>query len=838
MLKTSRWALCLLLTFVLIVSPIFSFGGIDTSESAATVTETGVYGVNEPVPGTSGQEENGLDSIPERDGRGMTTFFSDDVESGDPGYTTGQDAGSSAWTIQSNGAQSGSFSWDFGNGNYLDPGAGGLSWLISPDIVIPSNALDAELSFWHWRDFESNARLYDGGNVKLSNSGTGGPWVLITPTPPYDGPTRNGNNNPLIGEDIYGHSSGWENVTYDLGSYIGDTINIRWDAGADSRNSNDQGWRIDDILVYGNTPDIIPLSLTIGWNLISLPVIQDNTSIDAVFSSISGQWEYAMWYNATDPLSPWESNSVLRSDSLDELWDIDHKMGVWLKVTEACTLNVEGTQADIIVIPLYAGWNLVGYPSLTPISAIDTLPLDMVDMVAVADPANPYLIQDSSDLASVTMEPGKGYWVHSIADTIWVIVTTTTSPIRNIAEFERMQGVLIRYPLGLPYSVVTEMAENDTVYTIVANIATRDAAISNYGSNGVNLSNCEWIIAPSNSHWTRDYGPWWITDGNDDIGIVDFTYNRPARPDDNNIPSVASGYLGVPLDFMNIEHTGGNYMTDGLGISISTDLVLSENLGYTKAQVDQLLYDHLGIDLYHTVPDANGEYIAHIDCWAKYLDVDKIMVREVPPAHDRYFHIESAVANFSTYTSSYGTPYEIYRVWTPNDEPYTNCLILNNKVLVPITGGAWDAAAIASYQTAMPGYEVLGFTELGSAPWDSTDALHCRAKGIPDLGMLYIQHYPVIQPQPDSTPIEITANITAYSMNPLNTYDVYWKLSTDIFFNVLPMSYVNRDQYRAFIPGQTSGSTIQYYIQATDGSGRSETSPIIGEPDPHVFTIL
>ena len=54
-------------------------------------------------------------------------------------------------------------------------------------------------------------------------------------------------------------------------------------------------------------------------------------------------------------------------------------------------------------------------------------------------------------------------------------------------------------------------------------------------------------------------------------------------------------------------------------------------------------------------------------------------------------------------------------------------------------GGSWDDEAIAAYENAMPGYEVLGFT--GS--WESTDALHCRIKGIPDLEMLQIFHNPL-----------------------------------------------------------------------------------------------
>ncbi|MDR4989298.1 MAG: hypothetical protein RG741_10725 [Bacteroidales bacterium] len=41
-------------------------------------------------------------------------------------------------------------------------------------------------------------------------------------------------------------------------------------------------------------------------------------------------------------------------------------------------------------------------------------------------------------------------------------------PSRNIAEFEPMSGALIRYPLGIPYSLVALLSETVEVVTIVA----------------------------------------------------------------------------------------------------------------------------------------------------------------------------------------------------------------------------------------------------------------------------------------------------------------------------------------------------------------------------------
>ena len=97
------------------------------------------------------------------------------------------------------------------------------------------------------------------------------------------------------------------------------------------------------------------------------------------------------------------------------------------------------------------------------------------------------------------------------------------------------------------------------------------------------MNQVEWIIAPSNSIWTRDYGPWFVFDGNGDIAIINHYYNRPYRPDDNNIPIVCGAEWGIPVYSHDLWTTGGNYMTDGHGISFSTDLVWDENSGHDRA---------------------------------------------------------------------------------------------------------------------------------------------------------------------------------------------------------------------------------------------------------------
>ena len=399
--------------------------------------------------------------------------------------------------------------------------------------------------------------------------------------------------------------------------------------------------------------------------------------------------------------------------------------------------------------------------------------------------------------------------------------------IRNIAEYERMEGVLIRYPFGISTALIAEMSEDVTVYCLVSS-SQQNSANSSMANGGVNMENVVYITGSTDSYWTRDYGPWWVVDGNRDVSVVDFTYNRP-RPNDNQAPSKMANYLDVPYFASDIVHAGGNYMTDGMGISASTDLVYVEN-SIPNSQVLQIMEDYYGIETYHVLDDPNNTYIDHIDCWGKYLSPTKVLIREVPASHAQYGEIEATATYFGNSTNEWGESWDVYRVWTPNDQPYTNSLILNEKILVPVTGSSWDDEAIESYEEAMPGFDILPFT--GS--WESTDALHCRVKGIPDLGMLQIFHNPIN----DSTeaidngyPVEVIIDDLSEAGLIEDSIKVYWKIPGMNEWNsdYLYVSDVPEEPntWSGWIPTQEEG-TIQYYIQSADSSGRIENSPLAG----------
>lgn len=414
-----------------------------------------------------------------------------------------------------------------------------------------------------------------------------------------------------------------------------------------------------------------------------------------------------------------------------------------------------------------------------------------------------------------------------------------TGEVRNIAEWEAMESVLVAYTggFGVPLSLIAEMSQDCNITTIVSGASEENTVNNMYSSNGVNTANCTYVYQDPDSYWTRDYSPWYIAIDDSEVAIVNFPYNRP-RPNDNDVPILMANELGVDLYGMDVEHTGGNYMTDGYGIAASSDLVWAENTSQSHAQINTKMQDYLGIDTYHVTIDPLGG-IKHIDCWGKFLDVDKVLVTEVPSNHPKYDDYEEVANYYTAQNCSWGYPYEVIRVQAAYGDvnPYTNSLILNNKVFVPQTGSNLDDDAIAVYEAAMPGYEILGF-HAGSAPnWLNSDAIHCRAHGVADREMLYIAHYPLHGTLAFQTNYTIEADVVSYGGSSISTGfpKLYYRQNGGSWEEV-EMQNTTGNTYTASIPGLNDSNDVAYYIYAENDNSKTESHPRIGVADPHLFS--
>ena len=415
-----------------------------------------------------------------------------------------------------------------------------------------------------------------------------------------------------------------------------------------------------------------------------------------------------------------------------------------------------------------------------------------------------------------------------------------TGEPRFVAEFEPMQGVMIRYPLGIPTSLVVQLAENCPVYCVV-NSSYQNSAQNDFQNAGVNMDKVTFVNAPTDSYWIRDYGPWYIFEDRQPA-IVDNVYNRP-RPNDDEIPGVFATFWSIPMYGMNLEHTGGNMMEDGRGHGVSDNLVLQEN-GYNEENVRNKMRDYLGIDPYHITIDPQGDYIAHVDCWGKYLAPDKILIAQLPSSNSHAADYDSVAAYFARTNCCWGYPYRVYRVQEPGGytlAPYTNSLILNKTVYVPLgDNNTYNQNALAVYQEAMPGYEIVGVTYNSYFGWENTDALHCRTRGVMDFNMLFVDHRDVLfgeQEWQDSIPV--VSKFIAYSGEPLKTDSllVYYSIDGGAYQVAHMTATGNPDEYIGYIKGYEGESEIDYYVFGADQSGHRYTQPVFADLDPHHFTM-
>ncbi len=169
------------------------------------------------------------------------------------------------------------------------------------------------------------------------------------------------------------------------------------------------------------------LKLGKGWHLISIPQIQDNTSLITVLASLSGYYDAVICYNGSDEIDPWKYHHTSKPCYMNDLHDIDHKMGFWIHITKegGTSFKFNGTKpTESQNITLNPGWNLVGFPSLTNKTraiALNNIVFgtDINCIWTYNSTAKKWQEIDNSDY----FELGRGYWIHcsSSTDVVWEV---------------------------------------------------------------------------------------------------------------------------------------------------------------------------------------------------------------------------------------------------------------------------------------------------------------------------------------------------------------------------------------------------------------------------------
>jgi agmatine deiminase len=413
--------------------------------------------------------------------------------------------------------------------------------------------------------------------------------------------------------------------------------------------------------------------------------------------------------------------------------------------------------------------------------------------------------------------------------------------VETPAEFEPVRGVWVTWRYGtyntVEREIVREVVSSCKAYIIPGSSSDTTSIKSYLTSGGVPLDSVRFYVFPNNSVWMRDYGPWFIRRQDGTEGIIDFQYNRP-RPLDDTIPWRIGQAWSIPVYGSPLEHPGGNFMVDGLGRGFFSSLIYEENPSYSAYTIDTMMRNYSGLELTGPVKRMLTEYTGHIDLWTKILNDTLVMVGDYASGHPNDTVLDNRADSITHMKTREGFPYRVVRVimpWDLSDAPptYLNSLFVNNKVLVPTWSLPEDPQGIAAYQNVLPGYTVVGINCSSMA--SSGGAIHCITMQVPASQYVHVRHYPY----PDTSDLVSTYRIrcriiTSSGLRAESTL-VFYKVGANGSYSTLALNAVVDTQgvYAAYIPHQTAGDTVYYYILAQNTQNIRRTSP--RDVPPHLF---
>lgn len=431
-------------------------------------------------------------------------------------------------------------------------------------------------------------------------------------------------------------------------------------------------------------------------------------------------------------------------------------------------------------------------------------------------------------------------------------------PVRTMAEWEEIQALQITWTPSNLYPILRQIVDYAQEECMVYIICSDSNAVKTYLTNGgVPLSNLKFLITTFNSIWCRDYGPWTVYSQNiDTLRIIDWKYNRTARPQDDATPVFIANTMGVPIHQTliapnDLVNTGGNFMADGHGTAFASKLILTENGAgnpygvsvKTESQINSIMNSYMGISRYIKMDILPYDQIHHIDMHMKLLDEETLLVGQYPTGvadgPQIELNLQYVLNNFQT---CFGKPYKVVRIPMPphngnypptgNYRTYTNSVFVNKTVIVPTYELQYDTTALRIYRQALPGYNVVGIDCNAIIP--SLGAIHCITKEIGVNQPVFISHSALRNTNNTSQPYEVKAYIKHKSG--IANARMYWSLDTASGFTQVNMTNIG-DTFRANIPAQPLNTKVYYYISATSVSGKTVTKPLPAPRGNIQFTV-
>jgi agmatine deiminase len=316
-------------------------------------------------------------------------------------------------------------------------------------------------------------------------------------------------------------------------------------------------------------------------------------------------------------------------------------------------------------------------------------------------------------------------------------------------------------PIPWLYAEIARLlSARETVHLIVASAAERARAVSILARAGATLARVQFHLWPTDRVWTRDSGPIFIRNKKGEIALTDWRFNAWAKYDDwhndDKLPARAAKLLKLPswqptVTLANgkqhrVVLEGGSIDTNGDGTLLTTEeCLLSEvqqrNPGLSRAQIESVLHDYLGIEqvLWLNRGIAGDDTHGHVDDITRFVARDVIVTAVEPDTSDsNHQPLAENLARLKAARTREGKQFTIVELPLPRPvvfrkqrlpASYANFYIANGVVLVPTFHDPNDRIALNTLAAAFPDREVIGIHAVDLV-W-GLGTLHCMTQQQP-----------------------------------------------------------------------------------------------------------
>ncbi|MCK5290424.1 MAG: PKD domain-containing protein [Thermoplasmata archaeon] len=313
--------------------------------------------------------------------------------------------------------------WDFGDGSPKEHGwwvihtyTSGGAFLVTLTVMDNDNLTDVGYTIANITDDPPGA---PGGQNAALGGGNLDDVMLSWSLSPDDG----GIENDVVGYEIhYGTSYDPGGAGYTLLDTVPAGSTSYTHVGGGQSDTNTYFYivkAVDDTgqKAFGRQTVKFARHMPVGMQLISVPVIMSDTSVQTVFQTVD--FNRVIYYDAmAGKRHNWKTFDTRKPYS--SLSDVNETMALWVDVNTDGYLVTAGLVPLDTTIRLVVGWNFVGYASFIDRTVGDTFSGAIYQNVEGFDPMDPpwYLLRLSgTDVLSY----GNGYWIHVSEEFTWTV---------------------------------------------------------------------------------------------------------------------------------------------------------------------------------------------------------------------------------------------------------------------------------------------------------------------------------------------------------------------------------------------------------------------------------